>query len=210
MAANDDAEIGKQGAHLDAAKGGRARAEKLSPEERRYIARRAAEARWNVDLPRATHGSDDHPLRIGSIEIPCYVLDDDRRVLAQRGMIAGLNMSQGTAGGGGGDRLVNFVRGKSLNPFISSKLLDLIVNPIRFRTLDGKNVAYGYEATALADLCDAVLEARKQDELNHQQEHIAARCEILVRGFARVGIIALVDEATGFQDHRSRCVRRNP
>ena len=37
-----------------------------------------------------------------------------------------------------------------------------------------------------------------------QQEHIAEQCEILVRGLARVGIIALVDEATGFQKDRAK------
>jgi P63C domain len=33
---------------------------------------------------------------------------------------------------------------------------------------------------------------------------IAQQCEILVRGFARVSIIALVDEATGFQRDRAK------
>jgi hypothetical protein len=37
-----------------------------------------------------------------------------------------------------------------------------------------------------------------------QQEHIAKQAEILVRGFAGVGIIALVDEATGYQQDRAR------
>jgi len=41
-------------------------------------------------------------------------------------------------------------------------------------------------------------------KLHHQQEHIAEQREILVRGFARVGIIALVDEATGYQEDRAR------
>src|SRR5262249_15959451 len=54
------------------------------------------------------------------------------------------------------------------------------------------------------DFCDAVLEARKAGGLLKQQEHIAEQCEILVRGFARVGIIALVDEATGFQRDRQK------
>jgi hypothetical protein len=31
--------------------------------------------------------------------------------------------------------------------------------------------------------------------------HIVDRCEMLVRGFVRVGIIALVDEATGFRGY---------
>jgi len=50
----------------------------------------------------------------------------------------------------------------------------------------------------------AVLEARRAGELQKQQEHIAVQCEILLRGFARVGIIALIDEATGYQRDRTR------
>jgi hypothetical protein len=77
------------------------------------------------------------------------------------------------------------------------------LNPIEFKTPQG-NRALGYEATVLADICDAVLEARKAGKLTSKQQHIAAQCEILVRGFARVGIIALVDEATGYQADRAR------
>lgn len=79
----------------------------------------------------------------------------------------------------------------------------MIKDPIIFQTTHGSR-AYGYEATVLADICDAVLEARKQDKLHYQQVHIAERCEALVRAFAKVGIIALVDEATGFQYDRPR------
>jgi hypothetical protein len=56
----------------------------------------------------------------------------------------------------------------------------------------------------LADICDVVLSARKQGILVPQQVHIADQCELLVRGFARIGIIALVDEATGFQYSRTK------
>lgn len=187
-------------------KGGKARAEKLSREQRQEIARQAAAARWsggNDGIPVVTHGSTDHPLRIGEIEIPCYVLNDGRRVLVQGGMLSGLDMKQGTAGRGGGDRLAKFIATKALNPYVPRNLADVIINPIRFRVPNG-TIAYGYEATVLADMCDAVLEARKSGKLNYQQDHIAERCEILVRGFARVGIIALVDEATGYQRFREQ------
>ena len=65
-------------------------------------------------------------------------------------------------------------------------------------------MAYGYEATILPELCDAILAARQGKKLNYQQEHIAKQAELLVRAFARVGIIALVDEATGYQEIRDR------
>ncbi len=184
-------------------RGGKARALKLTADQRSEIARKAAQERWADKLPRATHGSPDHPLCIGEIEIPCYVLDDGRRVFVQAGMLKGLDMSQGTAGRGQGDRLGRFIATKGIKPYVNKDLSDVITNPIKFRSRAG-GIAYGYEATVLADLCDAVLAARKSGKLHYQQEHIATQCEILVRGFARVGIIALVDEATGFQYDRSR------
>ncbi|MCO6458602.1 MAG: P63C domain-containing protein [Pirellulaceae bacterium] len=185
------------------AAGGHARAEKLSSRRRTAIAKKAAQARWDDSIAQAVCGSPDHPLKIGNVEIPCYVLDDGRRVLLQGGMLQGMDMKQGTAGRGEGDRLVRFVETKALSPFVGQELREMIRNPIHFRVPSG-SLAYGYEATILADLCDAVLEARKNKVLNYQQVHIAERCEILVRGFARVGIIALVDEATGYQEFRAR------
>ena len=64
--------------------------------------------------------------------------------------------------------------------------------------------AYGYEATVLVELCEAILAARAAGVLQPQQKNIAQKCEIIVRGLARVGIVALVDEATGFQEVRKR------
>jgi hypothetical protein len=186
--------------------GGLARAQSMTPKERKALAKKAAEARWSGDIKRATHGDVDHPLKIGEIEIPCYVLEDETRVLSHRGMVAGIGMSWGSRGSGpgGGVGLSGFLSGSRISPFVSKELLAVFGNPIRFRHSGGGGIAWGYPATILADLCDVVLAARKAGALQKQQEHIADRCEILVRGFARVGIIALVDEATGFQRDRTK------
>jgi len=194
-------------ARVGGLKGGKARAEALTPDERQRIARQAATARWvkahdrGQKILKATHGSPDRPLRIGPIEIPCYVLEGGKRVVVQGGMIGALGMGKG--GQPGGYRLANFVTGKLLNPFVSQELSDGIQRPIFFRAPNGR-LAYGYEATILAEICEAVLKARQAGVLRKHQLHIAERCEILVRGFARVGIIALVDEATGYQEDRDR------
>lgn len=205
---DDTSEAGRALAVLGAAKGGRARARTLTPEERSESARRAAEARWEQRggerLPRAAYGSPDRPLRIAGREIPCFVLDEGTRVIAMTGMLRSLDMSLGGKSGGGQDRLTRFAMSKSLERFVNVELLNRISQPIRFRAPRRGAVVYGYEATILADLCDAVLAARKDGALRPQQEHIAAQCEILVRAFARVGIIALVDEATGYQDIRAK------
>lgn len=188
--------------------GGKARAEKLSKEEKSAIAAAGAQARWGKDrkgkghVPKAEYGSPDRPLRIGDKEIACYVLDDGRTVLTQAGMLSALTMSQGTATKGGGDRLTNFTSTKSISPFVSDNLREMITNPIAFKAQG--SLAYGYEAIILPELCDAVLTAREKGALNYQQEDIAKQCEILVRAFAKVGIIALVHEATGYQEVRER------
>jgi hypothetical protein len=186
------------------AKGGLARAKAMSPKARKAVAKKAASARWASDVKEATHGTDDHPLKIGDIAIPCYVLDDETRVLSQRGVIGGLGMSGGGGGAGSADRLTSFLMSKSIAPFVSTELAELLAKPIKFRRPSGGAMVYGYPAAILADICDVVLAARKEGALHRQQEHIAEQCEILVRGFARVGIIALVDEATGYQKARTK------
>jgi hypothetical protein len=187
-------------------KGGKARAEALPPSRRSEIARAAAQARWqnNDLLPQVLCGSTDRPMRIPALglEIPCYVIEGERRVLVQRGMVTALNLSRGSSAGSGGDRLAKFVAGQKIRPYISNELL-VTVNPIRFRAPNG-SVAYGYDAEILHQICLAVLEARRRGALQEQQKHIAERCEILISAWALAGIVSAVDEATGYQYLRSK------
>lgn len=191
--------------------GGRARAEALSPARRQEIAKVAVRARIELGkLPKATHGSADHPLRIGDIEIPCYVLEDGTRVLSQRGLQAGVGMSTG-GGSAGEQRLASFAASIAEKSTENNELVvrgraltESLQKPVKFRVPGQGRPVYGYEATVLADLCDLILAARAAGKLQRQQEHIAKQAEILVRGFARVGIIALVDEATGYQKDRAK------
>ena len=152
---------------------------------------------YNPDAPKGEPlkviaGAPDRPLVIGDVEIPCYVLSDETRVLVQRGLATGIGMSKPS-----GAQIGRFAGSKSINPFISNDMKVVLDNPIRFVISGG--VAHGYPATLLVDLCNAVLAAREAGTLQRHQTHIAQRCETLIRGLAAVGVIALVDEATGYQ-----------
>lgn len=103
---------------------------------------------------------------------------------------------------GDGDKLPPFMSQKNLKPFIN-KELTLATISVKFRIETGP-VAYGYEAEMLPLVCEMYLKARDADALHKSQEHIAQQAEVLMRGFAHVGIIALIDEATGYQDVRDR------
>jgi hypothetical protein len=185
------------------AMGGKSRAANMTKEQRSESARLAALARWTGgEVPRVSHKG---ALKIGDLEIPCYVLDEPgipRRVLSAAAMVSTLGMSRGSNPKIGGDRLSNFVAGKLISPFVSEELRGVIQSPIVFQ-LSGQ-VAYGYEARVLAMLCKAVLRLQRSGGLQAQQEPIARQCEILQDGFSEVGIVALVDEATGYQANRAR------
>ncbi|GHC79300.1 hypothetical protein GCM10010136_31740 [Limoniibacter endophyticus] len=183
--------------------GGKARAEKLSPSKRSEIARHAANARHMRGLPKAIYGDDDSPLKIGDMEIPCFVLDDERRVLITGGMQDALQMARGGSMVPGMNRFELFASRERINPYISNELMDRIRSPIIFLTPRGQK-AHGYEAEVLVELCEAILAARADGKLQKQQLGFAKQAELIMRGLARVGIVALVDEATGFQEVRRR------
>jgi hypothetical protein len=186
------------------AKGGNARRDKLSPEERREIASNAAKARWSGKIAEATHESQ---IKLGDLEIECAVLGDETRVISERAMTKAFG---GKRGGShwkrvkeGGANLPVYLSAKNYLEFIDNDLREALVSPIKYKTKNG-NLAYGMEASLLPKICNVLLKARDADALHSSQEPLAVQADIIVRGLATVGIIALIDEATGFQKDRAK------
>ena len=142
-------------------------------------------------------GEPDSPMVIGDIEIPAYVLEDETRVLTQRGVFTAFDTRRGGHYRVGAE-LPRFLATKALAPHITGVLRLALTKPILF-TLSSGPGAHGYPATLLPDICGVILQARSDGDLNHRQRGLAERSELLLRGLAHVGIIALVDEATGYQ-----------
>lgn len=174
----------------------------------------AAEARWAAAgggngggdslLPKETH---EGAIRIGNREIPCSVLDNELRVFSTRG----INRAMGSKRTGapetaknGAPQLPSFLAAASLKPFISDDLMVRLISPLQYRPKHGGRTAFGYEATLLPTICEVLLDADKAGELKANQKHLAEMADVMIRGFARVGVIALVDEATGYQEERAR------
>ena len=137
---------------------------------------------------KATHSGE---LEIGGIKISCFVLEDGTSVISQTGVVKALGMNRFV-------QLGVFIQRTALKPFISKELTGLVKNPILFTPPHGGNPAYGYQATILADLCDAILEAKKQGALTTRHDNLVIQCEILGRSFMKLGVVALVHDAVGF------------
>jgi hypothetical protein len=195
---------------LGSSKGGKARAANLSREERSEIARRAAEARWAGEGVPSKIPKETHPglLKIKNIELPCGVLEDGTRILSTRGINRALgSTTTGTPKGEktGARQLPYILASDTLKPFLNNELLARLMFPREYRPMHGGRTAYGHEATLLPEMCDVILDASNAGAISEKRHgNIIRTAGLLVRGFARVGIIALIDEATGYQDDRAK------
>lgn len=189
------------------AKGGKAKAEKMTPEELKAQAQRLVEARRaKAAMPRAMYRGD---LQIGQIAIPCAVLEDGTRVISEMG----IHNNFGSSGGKIrqiraeieqkiGAPIPLFLASKPLEPFIREVFGDGHLEPIEY--VNNGTVSRGYDAAILPKVCEVWLRAKDNGALQDSQLPKAKRAEVLMRGLAHVGIISLVDEATGYQDARAK------
>lgn len=183
---------------------GKARAESLSPERRSEIAKIAANAKWHSDYPKAKF---DGVIKIAGVEIPCAVHEENgnvRRFIVQRQVVGLLTGNKK----GGLDR---YLKAENLQPFIPEKFknksLDQVATVLEIR---GKK-AHCYEGEDVVDLCKMYLDARKAAKENGSkynllptQLRLADKAEIIITSLAKVGIAGLIDEATGYQNVRSK------
>jgi P63C domain len=185
-------------------RGGHARAEKLPPERRIEIARLGGlSGRAREGVPQALY---EGPLHIGGAVIPSAVLDtpNHQRVLTQSGVMTSLGRARQAKGRQYYDGDVNlpaFLTAKNLKPFIPNELY-VTSSQIEFRTKRGAK-AFGYPAELLPKVCRVFVNADNAGKLTEGQKHVAARARIMLDGLADVGIIGLVDEATGYQEKRA-------
>jgi hypothetical protein len=211
--------------------GGIARAKKLSPDERKEIAVEAARARWGKSrsieptgnaslepaaednwegeviqdgaaLPEARHKG---VLRLLELEIPCYVLSDGRRVI---GRTSATEMLTGIKGGGA---LEKYISVAPLRPFIDlDRVLSHMIS-FRLPEVEGleRNVR-GLSADDLIEVCQGFVSAldahsrpSSDTRLTSRQIEMALKAGMFLSACAKVGLDALIDEATGYQYERA-------
>ena len=155
------------------------------------------------NMPYAKYGSEKSPLKIGNVEVPCYVLSTGERVLSGRGISRALGSTSSS-----GDWLQRFSANANLAPFFEAddrNIAERVATPIVFRRNNAggsQSNTYGYEATLLIDICSAILDANRANLFNDVA--IVASADSIIRAVAKVGIIALVDEATGYNKEKNR------
>lgn len=135
-------------------------------------------------------------VRIGSYELTAYVITDGKsveRVLSTRAIVGALTSenTEKTSGRKRGD-LDQYL--ERLQPDLAAKAA---ATNFDFDSPTGP--AHGYCSSVLADICDAYVSAALEGKLRANQKHLARNAHAISSALAKVGLDALIDEATGYQ-----------
>jgi hypothetical protein len=178
------------------AKGGFARADKLSAEERAEIAQKAAAARWAAKSLKATH-KGSFKAEFGT-DVECYVLNDVNKtaVISQSGMGKALGLSPR------GNAFPRFLASKGMAESVGAQLAKKIDEPLKFVWDSGGAqppvVVNGFDATLLIDICKVIVDAEAKGRLNRQQYHVAKQAHVILAASAKAGIKGLVYALAGY------------
>lgn len=183
-------------------KAGKARAAKLSPERRKEIAGLALVGRHFKHLPRATHGGT---LKLGDKQIECGILPDKTRVISCASIRSALGLENPNS------KSIQRAKQANLPTFLTSNALTTYFEQvfgasttlISYISKTGQKTE-GMEATCLPKICEIYVSALADGKLTKQQEPTAKTAAIILSALAKVGIIALVDESSGYQEDRAR------
>ena len=149
----------------------------------------------------AKYGSDKTPLRLGNLEIPCYVLDNGMRVFSGRGIQKAIGYDSKS-----GQWMSSFCKMEGVSSYLcagDNSISERLSKPVKFKRNNAggsQSTANGYEVTLLVDICSAIIDANRSGVFDN--DAIVRNADIIIRSVAKVGIIALVDEATGYQYER--------
>jgi len=134
-------------------------------------------------------------LPIGDMEVPVFVLENGLRVISRTGATGLLSDRKG------GGNLENYLQVAALREYIPPDLSGLAVE---FSLHITNKKVLGYSAETFLEICRAYIRALAAGALDtDRQKEIAVKASMFLAACAKVGLVALIDEATGYQYDRA-------
>lgn len=161
----------------------------------------------NKVIPKALYSGD---VDLNGFKLTSSVLEDGRRIFSERSLATAFGIKGSGAywqkkreAKSDSAFLPEYLSANYLKPFISNELREKFEGAILYLSKGGQN-STGIDATILADICDVYITAKNEGIDNKKFLVVANNAYTMLKAFAKVGIIALVDEATGYQDVRMK------
>ncbi|HBH1337202.1 TPA: hypothetical protein STZ03_001763 [Clostridioides difficile] len=153
------------------------------------------------NIPRAVVKESE--MMLGATAVTCSVLEDGRRIIKDTSLFKALKRTR-----------KGEVRIEGYPPILGSKMLvDILEDlyPDEIETIQPFEVAQfngttglWYDANSIPMICDLYMEAESRGLLKSGQQHVLEQAKVLLRSLAKVGITALIDEATNYQETRGK------
>ncbi len=195
---------------------GAARMSKMTPEERSEFGKQAAAKRWAIQNNRKDEIHEPEAwgdLPIIGHTVPCAVImveGEVIRLVSERHLVKSLGGKRGGSHwlrareDADAANLPPILSATNLRPYISNELREGLSTRYLYRVPgNSKFIANGLRGELYPMICDVFLKARDAKALSEKQADLAVSADILMRALAHTGIIALIDEATGYQKKRA-------
>lgn len=155
-----------------------------------------------VTYPEVFEATHRGYLEIAGARVPCAVLKNSKRVISQQSLFAAFDRPR--KGEKRQEGLPSIIGAKNLLPYVTNELREKC-KVLQYYHTNGR-ISAGHNAELIPLICDLYLDANKAEPsvLVDSQMRIVERAEILLRSLAKVGIIGLIDEATGYQYDREK------
>lgn len=152
-----------------------------------------------MKIPESLHAGT---LMIGNWVFRCHVLNNNLRLISVVDFFDSMDVAVNKR-----HLFIKYLNDLSHHPAVTTarlvKIAKEINEPIIFR--NNQSIAYGYEAATFVDFCTCLLDLRRSGiEMNNDEKTRADIAERLMVSLANIGLVALIDEATGFQQLRPR------
>jgi len=155
--------------------------------------------------PKATHSGLWDIGNESGISVQCYVMDNGERVLSLRGSSRAMGLV-----GGGSTAMVRSLSSRWISQYLSEELRQWLSlasrNELPEYISDKGKKFTPIEASTFMDICKAYSDAmiEEGDSLSDKQLKTAERAYAIMVAFAKLGLVAIIDEVTGYQDERDR------
>lgn len=149
----------------------------------------------NQELQTIAFGSNQLPLKIDSVYLPCYLLDNNQRVFTKNGIQKALGYD-----GKSEDWLLDLLT--SIDKFspISDDCISKYQTPILIANTRNEEefIIENYDCFLFITICKIIINAKNDGYLSVNQLRYAKNAETILETISSENIVQLIDEATGF------------
>ena len=144
-------------------------------------------------------------IELGQSTLYCFVTKSGKRLITATDVFKAVGRAR--RGNTRVEGYPAFIGARNIVQFIDDDLREQL-KPIKYRAKNGKT-SEAYDALIIPKVADLYIEAHEKHVLTVSQESVYKNSLVIVRSLAKVGITALIDEATGYQyDREGQALQR--